>query len=89
MSSTVCASSMSLHLNVVFSLRARMGNAVCIRFIMWNSMSPLEAWYHFRFNLSRGVAVTVRGHQEVIFRGDGRGAKKLEGRANFHGPLHF
>ena len=29
--------------------------------------------------VSSGVAVTVRGHQEVIFRGDGRGAKKLEG----------
>ena len=54
----------SLHLNVVFSLCARMGNAACIIFIMWNSISGLEAWYHFRFNISCGVAVTVRSHQE-------------------------
>ena len=81
----------SLHLNVVFSLCCvRMGNAACIVFIMWNSISGLEAWYHFRFNISCGLAVTVRSHQEkfqVIFQGVVRGAKKpkkLERRANFH-----
>ena len=39
----------SLHLNVVFSLCACMGYAACIIFIMWNSISGLEAWYNFRF----------------------------------------
>ena len=66
----------SLHLNVVFSLYARMGFATCIIFIMWTSISGLEAWYHFRFNISCGVAVTMRSHQEkfqVIFtRGGGQ-----------------
>ena len=52
----------SLHLNVVFSLRARMGFAACIIFIMWISISGLEAWYHFRFNISCGVAVTMRSY---------------------------
>ena len=65
--------------NVVFSVCARMGNATFIIFIMWNSISGLEAWYHFQFNISCGAAVTVRSHQEifqVIFQGDVRGAKK-------------
>ena len=53
----------SLHENVVFSVCARMGNAAYIIFIMWNSISGLDAWYHFRFNISCGVAVMVRGHQ--------------------------
>ena len=56
-----------------------MGNAACIIFIMWNSISGLEAWYHFQFNHSCGVAVIVRSYPEkfqVIFQGDVRGAKK-------------
>ena len=48
----------SLHENVVFSVCAHMDN------IMWNSISDLEAWYHFRFNISCGADVTVRSHQK-------------------------
>ena len=62
---------LSLHENVVFSVCACMGNAAYIIFIMWNSISGLDAWYHFRFNVSYGVAVTVRSHQikfQVIFQ---------------------
>ena len=92
-SSSLCCVNVqsSLHENVVFSVFASMDNAAYIIFIMWNSISRLEPWLHFRFNISCGVAVTVRSHQEkiqVIFQGDMRGAKKnkkiLEGRANFH-----
>ena len=54
----------SLHDNVVFSVCARMDNAAYIMFIMWNSISGLDAWYHFRFNISCDVAVTVRSHQK-------------------------
>ena len=54
----------SLHENVVLSVCACMGNAAYIIFIMWNSISGLDAWYHFRFNISCGVAVTVRSHQK-------------------------
>ena len=54
-----------LHENVVvFSVCAHMGNAVYIMFIMWNSISGLGTWYHFRFNISSGVALTVRSHQK-------------------------
>ena len=28
----------------------------------WNSISGSDAWYHFRFNISCDVAVTVRSH---------------------------
>ena len=59
-----------------------MGNAACIIFIMCNSISGLEAWYHFPFNISHGVAVTVRSHREkfqAIFEGNGRGQKKFGG----------
>ena len=52
----------SLHDNVVFYVCARMD----IIFIMWNSISGLDAWYHFRFNISCGVAVMVRVHQKKI-----------------------
>ena len=48
--------------NVVFSVCARMDNAAYIMFIMWNSISGEDAWYHFRFKISCGVAVTVRSH---------------------------
>ena len=54
----------SLHENVVFSVCALMDNATYIIFIMWNSISGLEPWYLFRFNISCGVAVTVRSHQK-------------------------
>ena len=60
----------SLHENVVFSVFARMDNAAYIIFIRWNSISGLEAWYPFQFNISCGVAVTVRSHQkkfQIIF----------------------
>ena len=54
----------SLPENVVFSVCARMCNATYIIFIMWNSISCLDACYHFRLNISCGVAVTVRSHQK-------------------------
>ena len=58
----------SLPENVVFSVCAYMGNAAYIIFIMWNSMSCLDAWYHIQFNISCcGVAVTVRSHQKKMF----------------------
>ena len=56
----------SLHENVVFSICACMGNAVYIIFIMLNSISGLDAWYPFQFNISCGIAVAVRGHQKKI-----------------------
>ena len=54
----------------VYTPCARVGNAAYIIFIMCNSISGLDAWYHFRFNVSYGVAVMVRSHQikfQVIF----------------------
>ena len=48
---------LSLPENVVFSGGARMGNAAYIIFIMWNSMSGLDSWYHFRLNIICDVAV--------------------------------
>ena len=54
----------SLHENAIFSVCARMGNAAYIIFIMWNSISGLDSCYHFRLNISCGVAVTVRSHQK-------------------------
>ena len=56
----------SLHENVVFSVCARMCNAAYVIFIMWNSISGLDASYHFRLNISCGVAVMVRSHQKNI-----------------------
>ena len=56
----------SLHENIVFFVYARMCNAAYIIFIMWNSISGLDAWYHFRLNISCGVAVTVKSHQKNI-----------------------
>ena len=52
----------SLHEKVVFSVCA----CLCIIFIMLNSTSGLDDWYHFRFNTSCGVGVTVRGHKKKI-----------------------
>ena len=74
-----------LHENVIFSVCARMENAAYIIFIMWNSISGLDAWYHFRFIISCGVAVMGRGHQKKsgIFLRRG-GAKNIsEGRFNY------
>ena len=56
---------LSLHENVVFSVCARMGNAAYIIYIMWNSISGLEAWFPFWFNISCGVAVTLRGPKKM------------------------
>ena len=36
----------SLHENVVFSVCARMCNAAYVIFVMWNSISGLDALYH-------------------------------------------
>ena len=54
----------SLHENVFFSVFARMYNAAYVIFIMWNSISGLDTCYHFRLNISCGVAVTVRSHKK-------------------------
>ena len=80
----------SLHVNVVFSVCVHMGNAVYIIFIKWNSISSLDTWYHFRFNISCGVAVKVRKIPGIFLQGGEGGQKKfLEGRANFQGHPHF
>ena len=47
-----------------FSVCACVGNAANIIFIMWNPISGLDAWYHFRFNIRCGVAVMGRSHQK-------------------------
>ena len=54
----------SLHENVVFSVCARMCNAAYVIFIMRNSISGVDAFYHFRLNISCGVAVTARSHEK-------------------------
>ena len=56
----------SLHEIVVFSVCARMCNAAYVILIMWNSISGLDAWYHFRFNIIFGVAVMVGGYQNKL-----------------------
>ena len=53
-----CTDETSLHRNVVFTFCARMGNATYIIFIMCNSISSLDIWFHFQYNISCGVAVT-------------------------------
>ena len=67
-----------------------MGNAAYIIFIMWNSISGLDTRYHFRFNISCGVAVMMRGHQKkhryFLKGGEGGYTKIFEGRANLE---HF
>ena len=49
-SSSLCCVNVqsSLHENVVFSVFASMDNAAYIIFIMWNSISRLDAKYHFQ-----------------------------------------
>ena len=54
----------SLHENVVSYVCGRMGNAAHILSIMRNSISGLDAWYYLRFNISCGVAVRVKSHQQ-------------------------
>ena len=54
----------SMHENVVFSVYARMGNAAYIKFIMWNSISGVDAWYHSQFNISCGLAVMEKSHKK-------------------------
>ena len=55
----------SLHENVAFSVCACLGIAAYIISITLNSISGLDAWYNFRFNISCGVADTVRGRQKT------------------------
>ena len=55
---------LSLHENVVFSVCVRMCNAAYVILITWNSISGLDACYHFRLNISSGVALTVRSHKK-------------------------
>ena len=50
----------------LFCLCAYVQCLVCYIFIMLNSISGLDAWYHFRLNISCGVAVMVRSHQKKI-----------------------
>ena len=67
MSSTVCALSMYSRLcmkMLFFSVSTRMCNATYVIFIMWNSISGLDACYHFQFNISCGVGFVVRGHKK-------------------------
>ena len=87
-SSSLCCVNVqsSLHENVVFSVFASMDNAAYIIFIMWNFISGLDAWYHFRFNIFCGLAVMGRSQKEMsgnFLREGERGRKKLEGRTNF------
>ena len=42
----------SLHENIVFYAWARMGDAMYIKLITRSSISGLNAWYHFSFNIS-------------------------------------
>ena len=64
MSIAIYAVQLSLHENVVFSVCVRMCNAAYVIFIMWNSISGLDACYHFGLNISCEVAVTVRSPQK-------------------------
>ena len=67
---------LSVHENVIFSVCEGMGNAAYTIFIMWNSISGLDTWYNFWFNISCGVTVKVRSYQEkiqVIFKRRGVG----------------
>ena len=76
----------SLHENVVNSVCACMYNAAYIIYIIWNPIFGLDAWYHIRFNISCGVAVTGRSHQkniQVIYLRGGEGGNVFEGWANF------
>ena len=58
MSSAVCALFMNSRLCM------KMSSFLFVIFIMWNSISGLDACYHLRLNISCGVAVTVRSHQK-------------------------
>ena len=56
-----------LHENVVFSICARMDNAAYTMFIMWNSISDLDAWYHFQFKFEVVFIFEVIFIFEVVF----------------------
>ena len=82
----------------LFCLCAYMDNAAYIIFIMWNSISGLDAWYHFWFNITCGVAVMGRSHQknsDIFLRGGEGGKKHFGGKgqflrsSSFLGHLHF
>ena len=63
-----------------FFVCASMGNAAYIIFIMWNSISGLDTWYHFWLNINCGVAVTVRSYQKKsdnFLRGVERGGQNI------------
>ena len=78
MSSAVCALSMYKS-----SVCGRMCNARYVIFIMWNSISGLDACYHFRLNISCGGAVTVISHQKKISGNVLRDGPIFEGVFNF------
>ena len=77
----------SLHENVVFSVCTRMGNAAYIIVITWSSISGLDTLYHFRFNISCGVVVRVRSHQEkfqvIVLPGRKGGRNFFGGKGQF------
>ena len=76
----------SLHENVVFSICACMCNAAYVMLFMWNFISGFDTCYHFRLNISCGVAVTVRSHHtkyQVTFKGEGRGGRCFWGMGQF------
>ena len=82
----------SLHENVVFSVCVCVVNAAYIIFIMWNSISGLDAWYHFRFNISCGLAVMEKSHKKIsgnFLRGGERGKKNWRGGPIFEVVLIF
>ena len=80
----------SLHENVVFSVCALMCNAAYVIYIMWNFLSGLDAWYHFRLN-SCGVAVTVRSYKKKsgYFLRGGKGGMFLRDRPIFEVVFNF
>ena len=84
----------SLHENGVFSVCARMGNAASnyIIFIMQNSISGLDTCYHFRLNISCGVAVMVKSHHkkyQVTLQGEERGEMFLRDGPIFEVVFNF
>ena len=62
MFSAVCALSIYIRLCMKMSSFLMMDSGAYIILIMWNFISGLDAWYHFRFNISCGVAVTGKSH---------------------------
>ena len=60
----------SLQENVVFSVCARMGNAVYIIFITLNSISGLDTSHHFRLNIN--FFKVKEGGVDIFFGGEGQ-----------------